>query len=69
MIFTGDVIFYTTNVVAIICFLNMARDWPTLMRNWMLIEESMSKRYKPVTSLKLRIAITTFVFLSAAVSM
>lgn len=59
-------IFYTTTVAAIPCFLLMARDWPELMRDWKVVEESMSGRYSPLIALKRRLAVTTFVFLSAA---
>lgn len=64
----GDVIFYTTNVVAIVCFLHIARDWPALMRNWKLTEECMSKRYRNISRLKFRLLVTTSVFLTAAIS-
>lgn len=64
----GDLIFYTTNVVAIICFLDMTRQWPSFMKFWKLIEVSMRKRYKPPITLKFRLTVTTYVFLTAALS-
>lgn len=63
-----DVIFYTTNVVAIICFLNMTRQWPAFMNYWKFIEDSMSRRYKPSKTLKYRLTVTTSIFLTAAIS-
>lgn len=63
----GELLFFGSSLVIYILFIHLAREWPTIMAKWELMEREM-RQFKRHTNIAFRLKLLTSIIMSLSIS-